>query len=69
VEAGGAHLVFSADDGNSGRELWTTDGTAEGTRLLADLWPGGGGSSPGGFGSGGFFPLEDGRVLFTANDP
>lgn len=36
--AGGVFL--SADDGVHGRELWFTDGTAVGTRLLADLVPG-----------------------------
>ena len=67
-----AQLVFSADDGNSGRELWTTDGTAEGTRLLADIWPGGGGSGAigsGPFGPDNFLPLADGRALFAATDP
>ncbi len=32
-------LLFAADDGVHGRELWTTDGTARGTRLLADIDP------------------------------
>ena len=36
--AGGVFL--SADDGVHGKELWFTDGTAVGTRLLADLVPG-----------------------------
>ena len=33
-------LYFSADDGESGRELFVSDGTAEGTQLLVDLYPG-----------------------------
>lgn len=32
--------VFFADDGAHGRELWWTDGTPGGTRLLTDLCPG-----------------------------
>ncbi|HYG63736.1 MAG TPA: ELWxxDGT repeat protein, partial [Thermoanaerobaculia bacterium] len=39
-------LLFAADDGASGRELWKTDGTAAGTALLTDLEPGAGGSGP-----------------------
>jgi len=35
----GDHLVFAADDGVNGRELWTTDGTADGTRLVRDINP------------------------------
>ena len=38
----GANLVFFADDGTHGRELWRTDGTPGGTQLLADVSPGGG---------------------------
>ena len=33
-------LLFTADDGMHGRELWATDGTAAGTRLVHDLFPG-----------------------------
>jgi ELWxxDGT repeat protein len=33
-------LYFTADDGENGRELFVTDGTAEGTQLLVDLYPG-----------------------------
>jgi ELWxxDGT repeat protein len=32
-------LLFVADDGSSGRELWVSDGTAPGTRLLRDIDP------------------------------
>jgi ELWxxDGT repeat protein/cysteine-rich repeat protein len=39
-------LFFAADDGTSGRELWRSDGTEEGTQQLADIVPGSGGSSP-----------------------
>jgi ELWxxDGT repeat protein len=42
----GARLYFAADDGIHGRELWSTDGTAAGTVLVRDLWPGAPDSGP-----------------------
>jgi ELWxxDGT repeat protein len=33
-------LLFTANDGAIGRELWRTDGTPAGTTLLKDTWPG-----------------------------
>ncbi|MEM8962556.1 MAG: hypothetical protein AAGD38_13815 [Acidobacteriota bacterium] len=33
-------MVVALDDGVSGRELWVSDGSADGTRLLVDLCPG-----------------------------
>lgn len=39
-------LYFSADDGSNGRELWQSDGTAEGTLLVQDIAPGSSGSDP-----------------------
>jgi large repetitive protein len=42
----GTAALFAADDGTSGRELWRSDGTARGTRRVADLLPGPAGSAP-----------------------
>jgi ELWxxDGT repeat protein len=32
-------LFFTADDGSNGPELWTSDGTATGTRLVSNIHP------------------------------
>ncbi len=37
-------LYFNVDDTVHGRELWTTDGTAAGTHMVADVHPGSGSS-------------------------
>lgn len=37
---GPGRLLFSAETPDLGRELWITDGTAAGTKLVADLCPG-----------------------------
>jgi uncharacterized delta-60 repeat protein len=39
-------VYFAAQDDLNGRELWVTDGTAAGTRLVADINPGLPGSDP-----------------------
>ena len=53
--------LFSADDGQSGRELWRTDGTAAGTVLVKDLRPGTASSFP-------RLPVvAGGKVFFTAD--
>lgn len=55
-------LLFRADDGKLGSELWRSDGTSAGTKLLKDLNPSDG-SAPGPFHVIGDF------VLFAATDP
>ncbi|MCW5626673.1 MAG: FG-GAP repeat protein, partial [Burkholderiales bacterium] len=46
VTPSGGLLYFTAQDTGSGNELWVTDGTAAGTRRVADLNPGQAGSAP-----------------------
>ncbi len=55
-------LYFKAYDGVSGYELWKSDGTAEGTRLVRDILPGSAGSDP--------FDLVNinGTLFFSASD-
>jgi ELWxxDGT repeat protein len=61
-------LYFSADDGKNGRELFVSDGTAEGTELLVDIHPGENkygninNSDP-----SGFVEFND-KLYFSAND-
>ncbi|MBZ4375011.1 hypothetical protein [Corallococcus sp. AS-1-6] len=57
----GTTLLFTQDDGVHGRELWTTDGSAQGTALLLDLLPGFPGSEP-----DSFTRADDGSVYFVA---
>jgi ELWxxDGT repeat protein len=59
----GGRVYFAADDGLHGLELWSSDGTAEGTTLVADLIPGPGGSSPA------HLTVTGGRLLFVAEAP
>lgn len=60
--AQGAFAVFGANDGFSGSELWVTDGTMLGTRLLVELKPGPLGSMPDSF------RAQGGLVYFVADD-
>jgi len=53
-------MVFAADDGVHGRELWATDG--ETAWMMLDLFPG-----PYGSGVGGFAVYNE-QLYFTAND-
>jgi ELWxxDGT repeat protein len=58
----GSRAVFLADDGTTGEEPWISDGTEQGTLLLADVMPGGASSDPDQL-------LSTGpRVYFVADD-
>lgn len=65
----GAHLYFAADTpadiaatNSKGAELWVTDGTSEGTRLVSDI-------RPGRLSSDIFWMADDGSIAyFEAND-
>jgi ELWxxDGT repeat protein len=63
LTAAGGRVFFAADDGVHGLELWQTDGTAHGTRMVDDLNPGEPGSWPSGMTQAGdllFFSANDG---------
>jgi len=59
----GRQLFVALDDGVHGQELWATDGTAAGTRLVRDIYPGATGSNILGLtavGSDVYFSADDG---------
>ena len=58
----GGSSIFSAQGDSDGRELWTTDGTTDGTEQVRDIHPGGEGSAPQ------MFTALGGRLLFRARD-
>ena len=55
-------VIFAADDGIHGKELWITDTTRQGARLLADIRPGFSPSNPQ------HMTVFDGAVFFASND-
>jgi len=55
-------FFFSADDGTNGPELWATDGTPGGTRLVSNISPGAGGFVASNF------QAFDGRMYFSYDD-
>ena len=61
----GGTLFFTANDGTNGHELWKSDGTAAGTVLVKDIYPGSGNSFA-------RFSVNltnvGGTLFFTAND-
>jgi ELWxxDGT repeat protein len=65
----GDRILFRADDGYHGREWFATDGSAAGTTLLADIFPGPTGSAPPVVsGQDDPYAVVGGTLLFAAND-
>ncbi len=65
----GSRLLFFAEDGVTGSELWATDGTPEGTVQVTDLNPGALGADGGSFGVGHWTRFVfGGRWYFRAYD-
>jgi ELWxxDGT repeat protein len=62
MTASGSTLYFVASDGTNGRELWKSDGTANGTVMVKDIYPGTSGSYPNGM------AVIGSTLYFLAND-
>jgi ELWxxDGT repeat protein len=60
-------LYFTANDGIHGNELFVSDGTAEGTQLLVDLYPGVNQYGSSGSYANNFVEFDD-KLYFTADD-
>ncbi|SFK78270.1 Ig-like domain-containing protein, partial [Falsiroseomonas stagni] len=57
-------VVFNASTGETGTELWVTDGARDGLHRLTDAFAGAAGSDP-----AGLVVLPNQKVLFTLDDP
>jgi ELWxxDGT repeat protein len=57
----GGRVLFAANDGTHGVELWRSDGTAAGTRLVRDI-------NPGAHSFPSYLAAAGNRVFFAAND-
>jgi ELWxxDGT repeat protein len=64
ITAVGSSTFFTADDGVHGIELWTSDGTAAGTTLVKDIFPGIGNN----FTRPGWLTNVNGTLFFTADN-
>lgn len=58
----GSKIYFAASDGVNGTELWVSDGTAAGTKMVKDIYPGSSSSSPY------YLTVVLGKLVFRAND-
>jgi len=58
----GSNLFFTANNGVNGTELWMSNGTAAGTKMVKDIRPGTNSSSPA------YLTRVLGRIVFRAND-
>lgn len=58
----GTKVYFAADDNMNGRELWVTDGTSQGTRMVKNIFPGPSSSSPTNL------TVLGNKLYFVAND-
>lgn len=56
-------VYFTANEANTGTELWSSDGTSLGTLIVKDIVPGAGGSQPANL------TVFNGRLYFQATDP
>ena len=60
---GNGRAIFRGNDGTHGNEIWVTDGTAKGTKMLADIAVGANGSNV-----ANFYALGNGKALFAASN-